>query len=83
MAHEAPVRASHYSTPAANGFSFPPEWQKKAHAEYARYAGPGKGRQEFPPRVRFVTYTLRYPRCDWVEIIGLDRTLNRGSASFD
>src|SRR5262249_51782881 len=24
-------------------------------------------------RVRFVTYTLRYPSCNWVEIMGLDK----------
>lgn len=52
--------------------SFPPEWQKKAEAEYVKYAGEGKGRKEFPDRVHFVTYTLRYPMCDWVEILGMD-----------
>jgi dienelactone hydrolase len=57
--------------------AFPPEWQKKAHAEYATYAAPGKGRKEFPPHIRFVTYTLRYPSCDWVEILGLDRHYQR------
>src|SRR5207245_9988047 len=48
-------------------------WQKKAEAEYAKFAGPGKGRPEYPPRVRFVTYTLRYPSCAWVELLGLER----------
>lgn len=54
---------------------FPPEWQEKAQALYAKYAT--AGRPEYPPRVRFVTYTLKYPRCDWVEIIGLDRHYER------
>ncbi len=53
--------------------SFPPEWQRKAEAEYAKFAGPEKGRAEYPPRIRFVTYTLRYPVCAWVELLGLDR----------
>src|SRR5205085_1044400 len=53
--------------------AFPPEWQKKAEAEYAKYAGPGKGRKDSPERVRFTTYTLKYPGCDWVEILGLER----------
>jgi predicted esterase len=56
---------------------FPPEWQKKAEAEYARFAGPGQGRKEYPERVRFVTYTLKYPTCDWVEVLGLDRHYER------
>lgn len=52
---------------------FPPAQQKRAEAEYAKYAAPGKGRAEYPERVRFVTYTLKYPGCDWVEFLGLDR----------
>src|SRR5262249_43916960 len=49
---------------------FPAEWQKKAEALYAKLA---KERPEFPNRVRFVTYTMRYPSCQWVEILGLER----------
>jgi hypothetical protein len=56
---------------------FPPEWQKKAEAEYAEFAGPGKGRKPYPDKVRFVTYTLKYPSCDWVDILGLDRHYER------
>lgn len=52
---------------------FPPEWQKKAEEEYVKYAAAGKGRNPATERVRFTTYTLRYPSCDWVEILGLDR----------
>jgi predicted esterase len=54
---------------------FPPEWQKKAQEAYAPFVA--KGRDEYPTRVRFVTYTLRYPRCDWVEIWGLERHYER------
>jgi predicted esterase len=54
---------------------FPPEWQKRAQAEYARHVS--KGREEYPTRVRFVTYTMKYPSCDWVEIMGLDRHYER------
>jgi predicted esterase len=53
------------------GHQFPPEWQKKAEAEYAKYVA--QGRPEYPRRVRFVTYTLRYPGTDWVQILGLDQ----------
>jgi predicted esterase len=54
---------------------FPPEWQQKAEAEYAKYVA--KGREEYPKRIHFVTYTLKYPRCDWVTILGLDRHYER------
>jgi dienelactone hydrolase len=52
---------------------FPDDWKAKAEAEYAKYAGPEKGRRPYPDRVHFVTYTLKYPSCDWVEILGLER----------
>ncbi|HEV3256864.1 MAG TPA: hypothetical protein VG013_08305 [Gemmataceae bacterium] len=55
------------------GHAFPPEWQKKAEKEYARYTGAAKDRNPYADRVRFVTYTLKYPTCGWVEIIGMDR----------
>jgi pimeloyl-ACP methyl ester carboxylesterase len=53
----------------------PPEWQKKVEAAYAPFLA--KGREEYPARIHFVTYTLRYPRCDWVEILGLERHYER------
>lgn len=52
---------------------FPPEWQQKAEEAYAPYAVHGLGRPDYPPRVRFVTYTLKYPSCFWVEILALKR----------
>jgi dienelactone hydrolase len=54
---------------------FPPEWEKKAQDEYTKYATPGRG--EPPDHVRFVTYTLKYPGCDWVDILALDRHYQR------
>jgi pimeloyl-ACP methyl ester carboxylesterase len=54
---------------------FPAEWQKKAEQAYAPLVA--KGRAEYPNRVRFVTYTLRYSRCDWVEILGLEQHYRR------
>lgn len=50
---------------------FPPEWRKKAEDIYAKFAA--EGRQEYPKQVRFVTYTLKYHTCDWVELLGLER----------
>jgi hypothetical protein len=57
--------------------AFPAEWQKNAEAEYVKFAGPGKGRAAYPKTVRFLTYTLKYPSCDWVEIGGLDAHYRR------
>ncbi|HVS36353.1 MAG TPA: hypothetical protein VMS17_12360 [Gemmataceae bacterium] len=54
---------------------FPAEQQKKVETEYEKYTA--KGRPDFPPHVHFVTYTLKYPGCDWVEILGLDRHYER------
>ena len=51
--------------------SFPPEWQKKAEAEYSKHAD--RGRPAYPKKVRFVTHTLRYSSCNWVELFALDR----------
>jgi predicted esterase len=50
---------------------FPPEWQQKAQAAYAPHVA--TGRAAFPERVRFVTYTLKYPSCSWVEVLRMDR----------
>jgi predicted esterase len=54
---------------------FPPEWQAKAEAAYTPFVA--KGRPEYPARVRFVTHTLRYGTCDWVEILALDKHYER------
>jgi hypothetical protein len=49
----------------------PPEWQKKAQAEYAKYAN--KERNLYPKKVRFVTWTLKYSGCYWVDILSMDK----------
>jgi predicted esterase len=49
------------------------EWAKKASIEYAKYAGEGKGRSPYPEHIRFVTFTLKFNRSDWVEILGFDK----------
>lgn len=50
---------------------FPPEWQEKAQVLYAKAAD--KDRPTYPPRIRFVTYTLRYPGSSWVRMLGLEK----------
>jgi len=54
---------------------FPAEWQKKAEEEYAKHVE--KGRPEHPPQVHFVTYTMKYPSCYWIDIISLERHYRR------
>jgi predicted esterase len=54
---------------------FPAEWQKKAEEQYAKHLSSGKN--EYPQRVRFVTYTLKYNSCNWVSIHGLEKHYER------
>src|SRR5262249_49700536 len=61
--------------------TFPPAWQTKAQALYAKYAK--EGRPAYPPKVRFVTYTLKYPACSWVEIMGMDRHYDKAAVDAE
>jgi pimeloyl-ACP methyl ester carboxylesterase len=54
---------------------FPAEWQKKVEEAFTPFVA--KGHDPYPPRVRFVTYTLKYPQCDWVGILNLERHYDR------
>jgi dienelactone hydrolase len=78
---EAKLRSLNVSAPltllVAPGLKheFPPEWQKKAQEEYAKYVA--KGRPQYLQHVRFVTYTLRYPQCDWLKVLGLEQHYQR------
>jgi predicted esterase len=49
----------------------PAEWQKKAEVEFAKYAT--EGRNPSPDEISFSTYTLKYPRRDWLELRGLEK----------
>jgi predicted esterase len=54
---------------------FPPEWQKKAEDEYQKHLK--KGRPEYPTELHFVTYTLKYSICYWINLLALDRHYER------
>lgn len=60
----------HFIAPDA-GHTFLPEYVKKAEVLWASHAE--KGRSAYPAEVHFTTYTLKYPSCDWVKILGLDK----------
>lgn len=49
----------------------PAEWVKKQEQEFLRFLD--KGRPGDPREVRFTTFTLRYPTCEWVELIALEK----------
>jgi pimeloyl-ACP methyl ester carboxylesterase len=57
------------------------EWRQKIEEEFAKYLK--KGRPEYPPRVRFVTYTLKYDHCDWVQVLALDKHYERSLVEAD
>jgi predicted esterase len=57
------------------GHTFPPEWQKKAEAAYAPFVKAGI--PSYPKHVHYVTYTLKYPACHWVEVLGLEKHYER------
>jgi hypothetical protein len=53
------------------GHSFPREWFEKANELYTKYAD--QPRPEYPDKVHFVTWTLKYPECQWVAILGMEK----------
>jgi dienelactone hydrolase len=63
------------------GHTFPPPWRKKAEALYARHAE--QGRPEYPSKVRFVTWTLKYPSCFWVDVMGLEKHYHKASVQAE
>jgi predicted esterase len=46
---------------------FPPAWQEKAEALYAKYVD--KDKSDHPVRVRFTTYTMRYSSADRKSVV--------------
>ncbi|MCX7701958.1 MAG: S9 family peptidase [Gemmataceae bacterium] len=55
------------------GHQFPPEWQSKVEAEVSNFLDADANRDDYPSRVVFHTFTLKYPGCHWVEILGLEQ----------
>jgi dienelactone hydrolase len=60
---------------------FPAEWRKKAEEEYAKHLV--QGRASYPPHVRFVTYSLKYPQCAWVNLLSLERHYQRAEVDAE
>jgi hypothetical protein len=68
---------THLVAPKLKHVPPPEEWQKKAEVEYTRAAE--KERPEYPPKVRFVTWTLRYASCYWVNLMALESHYERSA----
>lgn len=56
---------------------FPPEWQKKAFDEYLPHIR--KGIPDYPSEIRFETYTLKFPKCHWVQLDRLESHYRQSS----
>ncbi len=69
-----PHKFTHLIAPGLE-HQMPKEWQDKAEVEYRQYAD--KGHDPSPKRIRFVTYTPRYSRCDWIGVYALEKTYER------
>jgi hypothetical protein len=63
------------------GHQFPAEWQRKAEAEYGKHLE--KGRPEYAKKLRFVTHTLKYPNCDWVNLMALGRHYEKATVEAE
>lgn len=48
-----------------------PEYEEKLQKAFSKWAA--TPRPDYAEKVRFVTYTLKYPSCYWVELMGLDK----------
>ena len=68
-----PLRFTHLIAPGLE-HQMPKEWQEKAETGYRQFADAGRSIAE---RVRFVTYTPMYGRCDWARIDALRTTYER------
>jgi dienelactone hydrolase len=60
---------------------YEPETKKELIKRLDAYVS--KGRDELPAKVRLVTYTLRYPRQEWVEITALDQHWERAEVDAE
>jgi enterochelin esterase-like enzyme len=57
------------------GHEMSDKYRKDAEELYAKAAA--SGRSAYPEKVHFVTYTMKYPSCDWVNVLRLDQHYER------
>lgn len=63
------------------GHAVPAEYAAKLETEYAKAAE--KGRVNYPKSVRFTTWTLKYDRCDWVQLLALEEHYQRAAVEVE
>jgi pimeloyl-ACP methyl ester carboxylesterase len=63
-------RMTHLIAPGLE-HKFPPEWFQKANALYSKFAA--AARPEPPKKIRFVTYTTKYPGSAWISITAMGK----------
>ena len=56
---------------------FPADYFKKADALWSKFVA--QGRDSNPKEIKFTTYSLKYPRCDWVRIVSLEKHYEEAS----
>lgn len=56
---------------------FPAEWFQKANELYTKHLD--KPRPEYPNTIKFVTYTMKYPGCHWVVMLGMEKHYEKAS----
>lgn len=59
------------------GHDMPAKYRKDAEELYAKAAE--SGRSPYPDKVQFITYTMKYPSCDWVGVLRLERHYEKAS----
>jgi hypothetical protein len=63
------------------GHTMPAEWFKKANALWSEHAA--KGRPTYPKKLSFVTCSLKYDRCDWVMMLGMEKHYEPASVNAE
>lgn len=74
------IALTHIIGPGAQHFY---EAGAKAEVSYRIDAIMARGRNPVPPRVRFTTYTLRYNRCAWLTLEGLEHHWEKARVDAD
>ncbi len=59
------------------GHTMPADWFRKVNSIWSEFAA--KGREPFPKKISFVTYTTKANACEWILISGLEKHYEKAS----
>ncbi len=68
------IKMQHFTAPCLD-HKFPLVLQKNSFVVYAPHIE--YGRHTYPEKIKFITHTLKYSKCNWVEILGLEKPYQR------